>query len=50
VLALTGVPGDFHPGTEWRAEALSVDGAGSLARGSMVGHAERGTVAAGRTS
>jgi homoserine kinase len=50
VLALTEVPGDFHPGTEWRAEALSVDGGGSSLRGSMVGHAERGTVAAGRTS
>jgi homoserine kinase len=50
VLALTEVPGDFHAGTAWRAEALRVDGAGSLARGSMVEHAERGTVAAGRTS
>jgi homoserine kinase len=50
VLALTDVPGDFHPGTEWRAEPLSVDGAGALAKRSMVEHAERGTVAAGRTS
>jgi len=50
VLALTEVPEDFHPGTEWRAKALGVDGAGSLARGSMVEHAERSTVAAGRTS
>jgi homoserine kinase len=50
VLALTEVPGDFHAGTEWRAEALGVDGAGSLARGSMVEHAGRSTVAAGRTS
>jgi homoserine kinase len=50
VLALTDVPGDFHPGTEWRAEPLSVDGTGALAKGSMVEHAERGTVAAGRTS
>ena len=50
VLALTEVPADFHPGTEWRAEALGVDVTGSLARGSMVEHAERGTVAAGRTS
>src|SRR3712207_7278217 len=33
VLALTEVTGDFHPGTAWRAEALGVDGAGSLARG-----------------
>jgi homoserine kinase len=50
VLALTEIPGDFHPGTEWRAESLSVDGGGALAKGSMVEHAERGTVAAGRTS
>jgi homoserine kinase len=50
VLALTEVPGDFHAGTEWRAEALGVDGVGSAARGSMVEHAERSTVAAGRTS
>ena len=50
VLALTEVPGDFHPGTGWRAEPLSVDGGGALAKGSMVEHAERGTVAAGRTS
>jgi homoserine kinase len=50
VLALTEIPGDFHPGTEWRAESLGVDGGGALAKGSMVEHAERGTVAAGRTS
>ena len=50
VLALTEVPGDFHPGTEWRAETLAVDGAGALVKGSMVEHAERTTVAAGRTS
>jgi homoserine kinase len=36
VLALTEVPEGFHPGTEWRAEALSVDGAGALVKGSMV--------------
>ncbi|MGK5678961.1 homoserine kinase [Actinoplanes sp. URMC 104] len=36
VLALTQVPGDFHPGTEWRAEPLGVDGDGALVRGSMV--------------
>jgi len=50
VLALTEVPGDFHPGTEWRAETLGVDGTGALVKGSMVEHAERSTVAAGRTS
>jgi homoserine kinase len=50
VLALTEVPADFHPGTAWRAEALSVDSAGALVKGSMVEHAERGPVAAGRTS
>jgi homoserine kinase len=50
VLALTPVPDDFHPGTEWRAEALRVDGAGALVKGSMVEHAERTTVAAGRKS
>ena len=36
VLALTEVPADFHPGTEWRAESLGVDGGGALVRGSMV--------------
>src|SRR4051794_8895548 len=36
VLALTEVPAGFHPGTEWRAEALGVDGDGALVRGSMV--------------
>ncbi len=50
VLALTEVPGDFHAGSEWRAEPLGVDGGGSRVRGSMVEHAERSTVAAGRTS
>lgn len=50
VLALTGVPADFHPGTEWRTESLGVDSAGALVKGSMVEHAERGTVAAGRRS
>jgi homoserine kinase len=50
VLALTAVPEDFHPGTAWRAEALRVDSAGALVKGGMVEHAERGTVAAGRTS
>jgi homoserine kinase len=50
VLALTAVPEDFHPGMQWRAETLRVDSAGALVKGSMVGHAERGSVAAGRTS
>ncbi|GGK99371.1 homoserine kinase [Mangrovihabitans endophyticus] len=50
VLAFTEVPGDFHPGTEWRAEMLGVDSTGALVQGSMVEHAERGTVAAGRQS
>ena len=30
VLALTGVPDDFHPGTEWRTVVLGVDGDGAL--------------------
>jgi homoserine kinase len=50
VLALTEVPADFHPGTEWIAKTLGVDSAGALVKGSMVEHAERGPVAAGRTS
>jgi homoserine kinase len=50
VLALTEVPADFHPGTEWRTESLGVDSTGALVKGSMVEHAERGTVAAGRRS
>jgi homoserine kinase len=50
VLALTAVPGDFHPGTAWRAESLGVDNGGALVKGSMVEHAERGPVAAGRTN
>jgi len=50
VLALSPVPADFHPGTEWRAESLGVDGGGALVKGSMVEHAERGPVAAGRKS
>jgi homoserine kinase len=50
VLALGPVPGDFHPGTAWRAETLGVDVAGALAKGSMVEHAERDPVAAGRQS
>jgi homoserine kinase len=36
VLALSEVPADFHPGTEWRAETLGVDAAGALVKGSMV--------------
>jgi homoserine kinase len=36
VLALSEVPGDFHPGTEWRAETLGVDADGALVKGSMV--------------
>ncbi|MEV4707221.1 homoserine kinase [Actinoplanes sp. NPDC049316] len=50
VLALTPVPADFHPGREWRAETLGVDADGALVRGSMVEHAERDPVAAGRKS
>ena len=50
VLALSEVPADFHPGTEWRAETFGVDGTGALVKGSMVEHAERSTVAAGRRS
>jgi homoserine kinase len=50
VLALTQVPADFHPGSQWRAETLGVDSTGALVKGSMVEHAERGPVAAGRTS
>jgi homoserine kinase len=36
VLALSEVPADFHPGTEWHAETLGVDAAGALVKGSMV--------------
>ncbi|GIF03104.1 homoserine kinase [Actinoplanes siamensis] len=50
VLALTEVPGDFHPGTQWRGEVLGVDSAGAVVKGGMVEHAERGPVAAGRKS
>jgi homoserine kinase len=50
VLALTEVPADFRAGTEWRAQKLGVDSAGALVKGSMVEHAERGPVAAGRAS
>ncbi|WP_229071307.1 homoserine kinase [Actinoplanes sp. DH11] len=50
VLALTEVPGDFEPGSQWRGEVLGVDDAGACVKGGMVEHAERGPVAAGRTS
>jgi homoserine kinase len=50
VLALSPVPGDFRPGAAWRAESLGVDSGGALVKGSMVEHAERGPVAAGRQS
>jgi homoserine kinase len=50
VLAFTEIPEDFHPGMQWRAETLGVDSAGALVKGSMVVHAERGPVAAGRKS
>ena len=50
VLALSPVPEDFRPGAEWRAESLGVDSGGALVKGSMVEHAERGPVAAGRQS
>ncbi|MET0423887.1 MAG: homoserine kinase [Actinoplanes sp.] len=36
VLALTAVPDDFHPGSEWRVETLGVDVTGALVKGSMV--------------
>jgi homoserine kinase len=36
VLALSEVPADFHPGTEWRSETLGVDARGALVKGSMV--------------
>ena len=36
VLALTEVPGDFHPGSQWRAESLGVDVGGALVKGGMV--------------
>jgi homoserine kinase len=39
VLALTEVPADFHPGTEWRVQTLGVDVPGALVKGSMVEHA-----------
>ena len=50
VLALSAVPADFRPGSDWRVESLGVDGTGALVKGSMVEHAERGPVAAGRKS
>jgi homoserine kinase len=50
VLAFTEVPDGFHPGMQWRVETLGVDGAGALVKGSMVEHAKRGPVAAGRKS
>ncbi|SDT77216.1 homoserine kinase [Actinoplanes derwentensis] len=50
VLALTQVPADFVPGAQWRGEVLGVDDAGACVKGGMVEHAERGPVAAGRTS
>jgi homoserine kinase len=50
VLALTEVPGDFIPGAHWHSEVLGVDDAGARVKGGMVEHAERGPVAAGRTS
>jgi homoserine kinase len=50
VLALSPVPADFRAGTAWRAAQLPVDGAGALAEGGRLGHAERGPVAAGRKS
>ena len=50
VLALTEVPADFRPGAHWRGEVLGVDDAGAVVKGGMVEHAERGPVAAGRTS
>ena len=50
VLALTEVPGDFTPGAHWHSEVLGVDDAGARVKGGMVEHAERGPVAAGRTS
>jgi homoserine kinase len=50
VLALTEVPADFAPGALWHSEVLGVDDAGALVKGGMVEHAERGPVAAGRTS
>jgi homoserine kinase len=36
VIALSEVPADFRPGTEWRAESLGVDAHGALVKGSMV--------------
>jgi homoserine kinase len=50
VLALSPVPEGFHPGQDWRAHPLGVDDAGALVIGSMVEHAERDPVAAGRQS
>jgi homoserine kinase len=36
VLALSEVPADFHPGTEWHVQTLGVDARGALVKGSMV--------------
>ena len=50
VLAFGEIPADFRPGNSWLAVSLGVDSDGALVKGSMVEHAERGPVAAGRTS
>ncbi|HYN94427.1 MAG TPA: homoserine kinase [Pilimelia sp.] len=50
VLALGGVPAGFDAGMSWAPRVLGVDVTGAQVRGGTLGHAERDTVAAGRTS
>jgi homoserine kinase len=50
VLALTQVPDGFDPGMGWTARRLDVAVSGARVEGGTLGHAERDTVAAGRTS
>jgi homoserine kinase len=50
VLALSPVPDDVDPGPGWAVRQLSVDRYGAAAGRGSIGHAERGTVAAGRAS
>lgn len=50
VLALTGLPDGFRTPATWMCLPLAVAATGALVRRGTLGHAERETVAAGRTS
>jgi homoserine kinase len=50
VLALTPVPEAFQPGIDWDVQRLEIQVPGARVEGGTLGHAERGTVAAGRKS